>query len=545
MPNSREKKPAKKPATKHTFQAGTKSPYKWPVITRADQIPPLPDGYKTVAWIEWYCRIPEGPDVGQKVKLQEWQKILLMKIYANKNGTRRAILSFGRKNGKTALAAFILLYHLAGEGIVRNSHLYSAAQSRDQAGILFELAAKIVRLNQHLSHHVDIKDTAKELHFKPAGTRYKALSAEVSTSFGLSPVLVIHDELGQVRGPRSELYDALETATAAHRKPLSIIISTQAPNDSDLLSTLIDDAVAAHDPRTVIELFTADTKLDPFSEEAIRQANPAFGVFQNSEEVLSMAADAKRMPSREASYRNLVLNQRVAASTRFIAPSIWLACGAHPHRFDEDTPVYAGLDLSAANDLTACVMMGKIDGVWQVHPTFWLPADGLRDRALSDRVPYDVWAQRGYLQTVPGNSIEYEYVARWLREQFDRYNIVKIGFDRWNFSNLKAWLLRCDFGEQQITNHFVEFGQGFQSMSPALRELEVAILNSSIAHGNHPVLTMCADGAVVVTDPQNNRKLSKQKSTRRIDGMVALAMAFGVANVDEVKPPEFQMFVLA
>src|SRR6185295_1084206 len=197
-----------------------------------------------------------------------------------------------------------------------------------------------------------------------------------------------------------------------------------------------------------------------------------------------------------------------------------------------------------ANDLTACVMMGKVNDVWQVHPTFWLPADGLRDRALQDRVPYDDWARRGYLQTVPGNSIEYEYVAKWLREQFDVYNIVKIGFDRWNFSNLKAWLLRCDFDERQITNHFVEFGQGFQSMSPALRELEVAILNTSIAHGNHPVLTMCADGAVVVTDPQNNRKLSKQKSTRRIDGMVALAMAFGVANVEEIKTPEFQMFVL-
>ena len=516
-----------------------------PRVVRPEDIAKLPPGERIIAWIQEYCRIPEGPDVGKKVVLRDWQQSILMDIYANKAGTRRAILSFGRKNAKTSLAAFILLYHLCGEGIVPNSHIYSAAQSRDQAGILFELAAKIVRLNPILAHHVTIKDTAKELHFVPAGTRYKALSAEVSTAFGLSPVLVIHDELGQVRGPRSELYDALETATAAHRNPLSIIISTQAPHDSDLLSMLIDDALAKHDPHTIIRLFTADTKIDPFSEEAIKQANPAYGDFQNASEVRAMAANAKRMPASEAGYRNLVLNQRVAASTRFIAPSVWQACGDRPQAFDSDMPVYAGLDLSAANDLTAFVMMGKLDGVWQVHPTFWLPADGLEERSKTDRVPYDMWAKQGVLQTVPGSSIEYEYVARWLRDQFDQYHIVKIGFDRWNFTNLKSWLLKSDFDERKIEQHFVEFGQGFQSMSPALRELESLILNGKMAHGNHPVLTMCADSAVVVSDPQNNRKLSKQKSTRRIDGMVALAMAVGVANLEDVKSPVFEMFVLS
>jgi phage terminase large subunit-like protein len=286
-------------------------------------------------------------------------------------------------------------------------------------------------------------------------------------------------------------------------------------------------------------------EIDPFSEEAIKLANPAYGDFQNASEVRAMAANAKRMPASEAGYRNLVLNQRISASTRFIAPSVWTACGGKPEEFDSDTPVYAGLDLSAANDLTACVMIGQVDGVWQVHSTFWLPADGLAERSKTDRVPYDMWAKQGFLQTVPGSSIEYEYVARWLRDQFDRYRIVKIAFDRWNFSSLKAWLLKSDFDERKITEHFVEFRQGFQSMSPALRELESLILNSKMAHGNHPVLTMCADASVVVTDPQNNRKLSKQKSTRRIDGMVALAMAVGIANLEEVKEPSFEMFVLS
>lgn len=515
-----------------------------PRKARAVKPRPPSDGQRAIDWIQEYCRIPEGPDVGRKVRLRSWQQDILREIYDNKAGTRRAILSFGRKNAKTSLSAFILLYHLCGDGLVENSHIYSAAQSRDQAGILFGLAAKIVRLSPVLAAHVTVRDARKELEFKQAGTRYSALSAEVATAYGLSPVLVIHDELGQVRGARSELYDALETATAAHNKPLSIIISTQSPHDGDLLSMLIDDALAGNDPHTIIRLYSASPDLDPFSDEAIKAANPAFGDFQNADEVRSMATKAKRMPAAEAAYRNLVLNQRVAAETRFVAPSVWTGCGAELKPID-NVQVYGGLDLSSANDLTACVLIGKVDDVWQAHSTFWLPADGLHERAKSDRVPYDLWATQGYLETAPGRSVDYEFVAVWLREQFDRFDIVKLGFDRWNFHNLKAWLVRVGFDEETIAEHFVEFGQGFQAISPALRELETALLNQRIAHGNHPCLAMCASNAVVQSDPTGNRKLNKAKSIRRIDGMVALTMAFGVAHLELEEQPTYELFAIA
>jgi phage terminase large subunit-like protein len=308
---------------------------------------------------------------------------------------------------------------------------------------------------------------------------------------------------------------------------------------------LIDDALARNDPQSVIRLYTASPSLDPFSDEAIRQANPAFGDFQNSEEVRSMARNAKRMPASEASYRNLVLNQRVSADKRFVPQMVWEACGTPPAAFDRDTPLYLGLDLSAATDLTACVQIGKVDDIWQVQPTFWLPDDGLRDRAATDRVPYDLWAQQGFLETMPGRSVDYEYVARWLRELFDEHNVIKVGFDRWRFDVLKAALLRNGFEEDQVKSHFVEFGQGYQSMSPALDELSKALVNTRIAHGNHPVLAMCANNAVVQSDPAGNRKLNKAKSVRRIDGMVALAMAFGVAHLEAEEKPTYELFVIA
>jgi phage terminase large subunit-like protein len=481
--------------------------------------------------------VPEGRDVGKPVKLRKWQRQEILRIYDNKAGTRRAIISFGRKNGKTALAAFLLLLHLCGPEARANSQLFSAAQSREQAAVLFALAAKMVRMSVDLSNYVIVRDTAKQLFCAELGTLYRALSADATTAYGLSPVFIVHDELGQVKGPKSELYEALETAVAAQEHPLSIVISTQAPTDADLLSVLIDDALAGHDPRTVVSLYTAGPELDPFSEKAIKAANPAFGDFQNADEVMAMAADAKRMPSREPEFRNLVLNQRVELNSPFVTKGVWMANAAQPVADWGSLPVYGGLDLSEVNDLTALILGTSIEGVWQIRPTFWLPEFGLAERARADRVPYDQWVREGAILTAPGKSIDYKFVAEHLRDQFEYLNIQKIGFDRWNWRHFRPWLLAAGFTEEQTTpgepgSVFVEVGQGFQTMSPALRDMESVLLNGKMAHGGHPVLTMCAANAVIQMDPAGSRKLSKSRSRGRIDGMVALADMFAAAPAE-------------
>lgn len=498
----------------------------------------LTRGERNIAWIEYHCRIPEGKLVGKPVKLTAHQKQWICRIYDSP--TRVFILSMARKNAKTALSAFLLLLHLCGPEAKPNSQLYSAAQSRDQASILFALAAKVVRMSPELSEFVGIRDTAKQLYCQELGTLYRALSADAATAYGLSPVFVVHDELGQVKGPRSELYEALETASAAQESPLSIVISTQAPTDADLLSLLIDDGLTGADPRIKVELCTAPLDLDPFSEEAIRAANPHFDVFMNKEEVFRQANDAKRMPSAEAGYRNLILNQRVEARSPFVTRSIWQENGEEPEDFDPRAEVFGGLDLSSVSDLTALVLTAKQGDRLAVQSTFWLPGAGLAEKSRSDRVPYDLWHQQGFLSTTPGASIEYEFVATRLREVFDRYNVRAIAFDRYNMRFLMPWLERAGFSPEEM-GRFVEFGQGFQSMSPALRELESLLLARKLKHGNHPVLTMCAANATVATDPAEQRKFVKGKATGRIDGMVALAMAVGVRpNVPEDSPSVYE-----
>ena len=477
--------------------------------------------------------------MGQPLKMAEFMKDDFRAIYDNPHGTRRAIISRGRKNAKTTESAMILLLHLCGPEAKDNSQLFSAAQSREQAAVLFALAAKMVRMSPALAAYVAVRDTAKQLFCGELGTLYRALSAEASTAFGLSPVLTIHDEIGQVKGPRSMLYEALETATAAQEEPLSILISTQAPTDADLLSVLIDDAMTGADPRTVLRMQSAPEGIDPFSEEAIRAANPAFDIFMNRDEVLAMAEDARRMPSRQSEFENLVLNRRVDMNAPFISRRVWTECAGDVVKSFEGLPVFGGLDLSEVADLTALVLVAPVAGVWNVKPTFWLPGANLADKSRADRVPYDVWAKDGWLQATPGNTVDYEYVADHLAGLHQSLDLRKIAFDRWNWRHLKPWLAKAGFAESELEGDeaiFVPMGQGFQSMSPALRDLESAILNGKIAHAGHPVLTMCAANATVQADPAGNRKLSKIKSHGRIDGMVALAMAMSVAGTWQEEP---------
>lgn len=489
-------------------------------------------GERVIAFVEKYLKVPEGAKVGQPIRLAEFQKRFILDIYDNRHGTRRAYLSLARKNGKTALIACILLAHLVGPEAVLNSQLVSGARSRDQAALVFNLAWKMVQLSPELSKVVRPVPSSKKLIGLTMNTEFRALAADGTTAHGLSPVLAILDEVGQVKGPQDDFVDAITTAQGAHESPLLVVISTQAPTDADLFSVWLDDARDSNDPTIVSHLYSAPDGCALDDPEAWKAANPALGLFRSLRDVEEQAEQAARMPTQENTFRLLTLNQRVDMNSPFVSKSVWDANAGEVAGDWRGVPVYAGLDLSATQDLTAFVPIAQIDGHWHVKPIFWLPGQGLAEKSRADRVPYDLWAKQGDLLTTPGKAIEYRWVAEWLRGFVDSHNVIKIAFDRWNWKYLKPWLLEVGFTESQIDGDsaiFEEFGQGYKSFSPALRDLEVALLQERVRHGGHSVLEMCARNAVVTMDSAGNRKLEKNKAAGRIDGMVALTMAFGVA----------------
>lgn len=492
----------------------------------------MTSGERVCRFIEAFCRVPEGDLRGKPLKLMPFQRKFILDVYDNPSRTRRAYLSLGRKNGKTALIAAMVLAHIDGPVAIENSQVVSGARSRKQAAIVYKLAEKMVRMSPVLSKRIKPTPSEKKLLGLAMNAEYEAISAEAGTAHGLSPVVAILDEVGQVKGPYDAFVEAIETAQGAYDEDaLLIAISTQAPTDNDLFSRWIDDAANSGDPHIVSHVYSAPADCDLLDREAWKAANPAMGIFRSLSDIEQKAARAARLPPEENSFRWLFLNQRVEASAPFVSRSVWAACGEKPKSLD-GVPVYAGLDLSAVNDLTALVLIGQVDGIWQVHPTFWLPGDVVAEKSKADRVPYDVWLREGHLLAAPGKSVDYSFVAEYLRGLCDRLDIRKIAFDRWGFSHLRPWLLHSGFTESEIEARFEEFGQGYQSISPALRELESDLLNKRVAHGNHPVLTMCAANAVVQTDPAENRKLNKPKSTGRIDGMIALTMARGVVPAE-------------
>jgi phage terminase large subunit-like protein len=234
---------------------------------------------------------------------------------------------------------------------------------------------------------------------------------------------------------------------------------------------------------------------------------------------------AQRMPSMENSARNLLLNQRVSTESPFVSPDVWKACGARVQPFDG--PVFVGVDLSARLDLTAAVIVGEVDGVWQVVPYFWSPSDGLADRARRDRSPYVEWHRQGLLRTTPGASVDYSFVAAELAEILSDLDVRAVSFDRWRFD-----LLKKEFDAIGVDLPLIPHGQGFRDMTGSLEATEIALLNKRMAHGNHPVLTMCMANSTVTRDSADGKKLDKSRSTGRIDGAVALCMAMGAAAKD-------------
>jgi phage terminase large subunit-like protein len=311
---------------------------------------------RVIEFIQRFCVTPEGASVGQPMVLAEFQKQFIRDVYDNPAGTRRAILSIARKNGKSGLIAGLLLAHLVGPEAKQNTQIASGALSKEQASLIFSLACKMVQLSPKLSAIVRIIPSGKRLIGLPLNVEYKALAADGKTAHGLSLSLALLDEIGQVRGPQSDFVDAITTSQGAHEAPLLIAISTQAASDADLFSQWIDDAQTSQDPRIVCHLYAAPEGCDLMDESAWKAANPALGLFRSEDDLREQMTQAQRMPSMENSARNLLLNCRVSTFSPFISPDVWKSCAASPQNWG-DGPVFAGLDLSARCDLTALVIV--------------------------------------------------------------------------------------------------------------------------------------------------------------------------------------------
>lgn len=482
--------------------------------------------------------VPSGFGAGQPFKMRPWQRRFINDVYgprkASRRKVRRAILSIGRKNGKTALIACLVLVHLVGPEQELNGEIYSAANERDQAGIVFKYVAQIIRAEPELEQILKIVDSTKTIVNYANGTVYRALSAEAGSKHGLNPTVVIYDELAQARN--RDLYDALDTSMGGREQPLLIVISTQSADPQHPLSLLIDDALSGNDDTVVCHLYAVpDDCPDIFDTKVWMLGNPALGDFRDHEDFRILAERAKRMPSFESAFRNLYLNQRVDSKSPLIPRIEWEACQDEACRIETGEKIYLALDLSATTDLCALGAVSA-EGGDRIAAWFWKPGDMLRQHQDRDRVPYPTWAAQGLIYAHPGRAIDYGHIAQKMAEIRETYQVLGMAYDRWRIENLlkelssiglDAWV---DGKDDPVEGglRLVPWGQGFKDMGPAVDALETSVVERKLKHNGNPVLKWCITNAMAITDPAGNRKLDKSKSRFRIDGAIVATMAIGL-----------------
>lgn len=511
----------------------SRPPWDFPGLARWERV---------AAFVEMLT-ITSGKDAGKSFKLRPFQMEFIKAVYReNKDGVRAvrtAVLSMGRKNGKTQTAAALALCHLCGPEAESRGEAYACANDRFQSARIYDEMVALINRSPYLRKRTNVCRFRKEIEDLENGSRFAALTAEPRTKMGLSPSFCVYDELGSARN--RDLYDAMDSAMGARASPLLIAISTQAADDHAPLSQLIDygkrvNAGDIKDASFHLTLYSAPENANPFSIKAWRAANPALDDFRSLPDVRRLAARARKMPSTESAFRNLILNQRVSAEVRFFDRSTWLGCDGEPV-IPDGAKVFGALDLGATRDLSALVLIHQdVEGVFHVQPHIWLPGD-VRERAAADRVPYDVWERAGYIEAI-GDTTDPAIIARRIAELNGRYRIQTLAFDRWRIGDLQRELnaIGC-----HVT--LVPFGQGFKEMSPAVDCLERLIIQKRVRHGAHPVLLWCATNCVITRDAAGGRKLDKAKSTGRIDPIVALAMAFSLALIRNEPMPDIESMI--
>lgn len=466
---------------------------------------------------------------GKPFFLLPWQEQIVRDIFGiiNPEGKRQfrsAYIEIPKKNGKSELAAAIALYLLYGDGEA-SAEVYSCANDRSQASIVFDVAKRMVEKSPALMKRSKIAAATKRIvNYRNAGF-YQVLSAETGTKHGLNISGLVFDEIHAQ--PNRKLYDVMTKGSGdAREQPLFFIITTAGTDKESICYELHTKALDIMNGRKIDHSFYPViyglSDEDDWNDEANwYKANPSLGYTISIDRVRDAYRDALENPAEENVFKQLRLNIWTNSTVVWIPEHIYERGNLPINPAElEGRDCYAGLDLSSTSDITALVLVfppRTENEKYIVLPFFWLPEETLELRCRRDHVLYDVWQRQGYILTTEGNVIHYGFIERFIERLGEKYHIIEIAYDRWNATQMVQNLEDMGFT-------MVPFGQGFKDMSPPSKELYKLLMEGNINHGGNPVLKWMAQNVVMRQDPAGNIKPDKERSVEKIDGIVALIM---------------------
>lgn len=490
-------------------------------------------GQHVVDFFLWFLKHSKGKDwAGKPFALLAWEEDVCRRLFGWKraDGTRRfrrGGIWIAKKNGKSTLAAGIELYMLVGDD-EPGAEVYSGANDRSQAGIIYREAAQMVRTSPHLRKRLKPVDTTKTIAYPGSAGFLQALSADVPTKEGINAHAVIIDELHAMK--KRDLWDTLEFAGAARRQPLMLVISTAGVYNEQSIAweqyqyakRVLSDEIK--DWAFFAVVYEAGPKDDWTKPKTWKKANPSLGITIDETVFAEECRAAQQSPARQNSFKRYRLNQWTQQTTRAIDLQVWDGHRGHDIAAESfrGRACYSGLDIASVSDLTAAVHVFPCDEdeeALDILLRIWIPEAQLTNEKNPNRALYQQWVDEGHLEATPGNVIDYDMVIAQLLEDAGAFEIRDLAYDRL-------------FQGQHVANRLSEeginvfpMGQGFLSMGPAYREFERLHLAGKLHHGGHPGLRWAMENLQVAQDAHQNKKIVKPQGHLKVDPAVALVQA--------------------
>lgn len=495
---------------------------------------------RAIEFFETVLHLNGGEYEGKPFLLLPWQKFVVGSIFGwlGSDGTRRfrvAYIETAKGSGKSPLAAGVGMLGLVADGESR-AEVYSAATKKDQAMILFRDAVAMVDHSPELAGRLQKSGTGERcwnLAYIAKGAFFRPISSDDGQS-GPRPHMALVDEIHEHK--TNHVVEMMRAGTKSRRQAMIFMITNAGHSRNGPCWGYHEYGVQVAAGDRIDDAFFPficglDEDDDPFADESCwPKANPSLqdADLPGMKYIREQVVEAKGMPSKEAIVRRLNFCQWTDAEAPWLSHEIWTQARRD---FDIDElrgrRAVAGLDLSSTTDLTGLVFLVEPvedEEPWKIVPFAWLPDADLERRAESDRVPYEQWVSEGLLLTTPGRAISKRVILQKLSAMCDYFDIIAVAYDRWRIEDLLAMASDDGISLPELK----AFGQGYQSMSPAIETFERMLLNGELAHNGHKVLTMCAGNAVTDSDGAGNRKLDKVAANGRIDLIVAAVMAAGI-----------------
>lgn len=480
----------------------------------------------------------KGEFAGRPFVLSPWEQFVVYSLYGwrrKKDGLRRyktAYLEVARKNGKSTFAAGNGLYLLDGDG-EPGAEIYVVATKREQAKIVFSEAQRMVRSSPELKQFITVNSS--NMFVLDRASKFEPLGSDKDTLDGLNVHGAIIDELHAHKS--RDVYDLIDTATGARRQPLLFSITTAGVNQNGICrekhnhtEKILQGVIP--DDEFFGMIFTLDSGDDWQDELNWVKPNPNLGVSVKVDDLRKKARYAMSSPAALNPFLRLHMNVWTSAESVWISPDKWnVTAGEVDAAGLAGSECYGGLDLSTTTDISAMTLtFPQPDGSYKNLYEFWVPKDRIEARVRRDRVPYDVWVRDGLIHATDGPVIDYDFIEHRILELARRYRIRELAYDPYNATEITNHLI--DHGIEMV-----KFQQGFLSISPAAKQLEILIMSQKYHHGGNPVMNWMMSNVVIRQDPAGNIKLDKEKSREKIDGPVSAVMAIGRATAQGGNAP--------